>query len=242
LKKFLTMLFVLSLFFVLTCNASATTFTGTASGQWTDVVSTDSGDLWWVNNNDIGGDATFNWGTAVNTPFNNQFTFDGIGSDGDPGWTTYSDTPFLIGNFFYRNGSTTNSTGIDGVTLDVLLSITNPLITSDSYDFAFSITNTPNSTGNPVLDGDIVTSIQSFSTTTFIYDDILYTLELLGFSNDGGSTILTDFSSPEGATASAGVYAKITQPPEATVPEPTTILLLGAGLLGFAGVSRKKIA
>ena len=236
-KKILSLFVGLLMVFGVAGSASAISFTGTASGQWTDVVSTDSGDLYWVKNNDIGDVATFNWGTPATTTFNNQFTFDGIGSDGDPAWTTSDNTSFLVGNFSYRNGSTYNSTGIDGVTLDVLLSITDPLIQSDSYDFAFSITNTPNNTGDPILDGDIVTSIQSFSPTTFAYNGDSYTLELLGFSSDGGSTIRTDFSSPEGATACAGVYAKITQAP---IPEPTTMVLFGIGLISLAGISRKK--
>ena len=214
--------------------AQAILFEGTATGSWTNVVSTDAGDVYSVNNNDAGGIATFNWGTPATTNFDNQFTFDGIGSDGGSGWSALDETAFLIGDFDYRNGSTYNSVGIDGVDLSIDLAITSPLALIDTFAFDFSITNTPNNTGNPVTDGDIVTVSSAFSPTVFNYLGTNYTLELLGFSTDGGSTIATDFSSPEGAQTAAGVYGRITQ----NVPEPSILALMGIGLLGF--MSRRK--
>ena len=211
--------------------AQAILFEGTATGSWTNVVSTDTGDVYSVNNNDAGGIATFNWGTPATTVFDNEFSFDGSGSDGGPGWSTLDETAFLIGDFSYRNGSTFNSSGIDDVDLSIDLAITSPLGLLDTFTFDFSITNTPNSTGDPVLDGDIVTVTSSLSPTIFNYLGTDYTLELLGFSTDGGASITTDFSSAEGATAAAGVYGRITQ--NVDVPEPSILAMMGIGLLGF---------
>jgi hypothetical protein len=202
-KNFLVTL--CGILFILGVNGSAdaVSFSGTAVGSWENVVSTESDDVYSVDNSDSGGVASFNWGIPQSTDFDNQFTFDGVGSDGDPGWVTSEETPFLIGDFSYRNGSTVFSVGIVGVDLTIFLSVTSPLGVDDTYAFPFSITNTPNTTGDPVLDADIVNITNPFSTTAFNYDGIDYTLALLGFSSDGGATMRTDFSSPEGATAAA---------------------------------------
>jgi hypothetical protein len=219
-------------------SAQAVTFSGIASGQWTNVVSTASDDIYGVVNNDIGSTAVFSWGASNQSSTPSVFTFDGVGSDGDPGWSASSETPFSLGDFSYYNGSSSNATGVDGVTLDVLLTVISPLSDSETYAFDFTLVNTTNHTPpDPVADADIVTSNNAFSATTFTYGGVNYTLELLGFSSDGGTTIRTDFSSPEGGWANADVYARITsQVPN--VPEPTTMVLLG---LGFASLALRRL-
>lgn len=220
---------------MLLCGGVAHGFSGTAVGSWTNVVSADPFDVFTVANDDLGGLATFTWGVggaSPLTPFTNQFAFDGAGSDGGS-WTSLSEDPFRIGSFSYRNGSTLNSIGIQGVDLNILLTVTDPLQSANTYSFDFSITNTPNTTRDPVLDGDIVTVAGAFSPTTFSFGGTTYTLQLLGFSNDAGGTIRTDFSSPEGSTAGADVYARITSR-ISPVPEPGTLPLCGIGLGGVA--------
>ena len=99
-------------------------------------------------------------------------------------------------------------------------------------------TNTPNSSGDPTTDGDIVTVTSGVSNTTFDYLGQTYTLELLGFSKDNGVTIVTDFSSPEGETATAGLYARIIPPTD--IPDTgATLAMLGLGLLGVGMIRRK---
>jgi len=216
--------------------ANAFTFTGTASGKWVNVTSTAYNDVYSVNNNDNDGVASFNWGIGAPGSFDNEFSFDGVGSDGGAGWEASLDEAFLIGDFDYRNGSTYYSNGIEGVDLALTLAITDPVDSVENHEFGFSITNTPNDTGNPVTDGDIVTATTLFSGTDFVVGGTEYTLELLGFSIDGGNTIISDFSSPEGATASAGIYGRITSstPDTSATPEPATIFLLGSGMVGVS--------
>ncbi len=222
-----------------TGGAAAIPFSGTASGSWTGVVSTNPTDVYAVANNDHGGAATFEWGVPSSTPFPSGFAFDGVGSDGDPGWSAQAESPFAVGWFTYTNGSTLNSLGIEGATLNIELAFSEPEGLAGSFLFPFVITNTMNWTGDPYLDRDFVTAGSSLPPAAFFVDGVGYTLELLGFSSDGGANIRTDFSSPEGATAAAGVYARITSrlPPDA-VPEPGAALFLLAGMAA-AALSRR---
>ena len=113
-RKRIILIVALILVTFLTGNAHAVIFSGTAFGEWNNVNSAYSSDVYTIDNMDIGGVAYLNWGeTGVPgaTDFDNQFTFNGIGSDGGSTWTAETEDPFLIGDFEYRNGSTTNSAG-----------------------------------------------------------------------------------------------------------------------------------
>jgi hypothetical protein len=220
---------------VLVSVATAGPFSGSVLGSWINVNSSDATDVYSVNNNDAATVSTFNWGVPATTPFNNQFTFDGLGFSG-----VNENDPFAIGLFDYRNGSTYNSTGINGVDLQVGLTLTSPTAVSDNYTFSFNIINTPNNTGNPVTDGDIVNVASAYSPTAFSFGGIDYTLNLLGFSSDGGATIRNDFSSPEGGQQRALLYARITSEIPHGVPEPASLSFVGMGLIALVGLIRRR--
>jgi hypothetical protein len=228
-------------------SASAVTVTGSTVGRFTNVNDTTNASVYSINNNDIGDVARFNWGTTdcpacvvPPTPFDNQFTFDGVGSDGGT-WVANPDSPFLLGTFTYRNGSTINSIGVAGIDLAADITVLDPVGAAVTDNFAFHITNTPNNSGNPVTDGDIVTVNSGAATLLFSYLNVNYYLEVLGFSKDGGATIASNFSSPEGQTAQAGLYARITATTTA-VPEPSSMILLGMGAFGAISARRRRLA
>lgn len=87
-----------------------------------------------------------------------------------------------------------------------------PIYNGGIFDFLFNIVNTPNETGDPVLDGDRLRfSNAGLSRQFFIYEGREYTLELMGFSTDGGLTQVGQFNSPEESVAEATLYGRITR-------------------------------
>ncbi|MCV6592762.1 MAG: VPLPA-CTERM sorting domain-containing protein [Silicimonas sp.] len=218
--------------------AQAATFSGIASGTWSNP---DASYGYSISNNDLGGTADVNWGKTSClscTDFDNLWSFDGIGSDGGQGWSANAGDVFSFGNFTYRNGSV-NGHDFEGADLDVTLQIMSPIGLNQTFDFEFDVVNTPNTSGNPVTDGDTADIIGSVSNQSFMYGGNEYTLELIGFSQDVGTTPTTGFNSPEGSTSSAALYGRINQvdnPPE--VPLPAAGWLLVAGMGGLAGLRR----
>ena len=76
--------------------ARAVVFDGTAVGSWVNPAGTFG---FSITNADAGGTADIEWGVPVPGSFTNLFTFDGVGSDGGPGWSTPDETAFKIGDF-----------------------------------------------------------------------------------------------------------------------------------------------
>lgn len=217
--------------------AQALTFTGKSSGKFGAPLTPDSTSVFSITNQNGETNNRLTWGTSNSTGTkvdagSNYVEYDGLG------FSTAVDQAFNVGNLTYFNGSTYNS--FDGdFPLAISLNFTSPGgINSSDYNFKFNILNTPNNTGNPVLDGDKLRFSADLSPQTFSYSGVNYTLQLIGFSQDAGKTILKEFNSPENSTARASLYAKITAAPTKSVPEPGT--MAGMGLLGLYFVARRQ--
>lgn len=222
----------------LASQAQAITFSGTSSSQWgmpanpsnSTVISNETGG---INNRLSWGRTDGNCPTC--TTFNNYVQYNGVGFNAGVG------SLFNLGNLSYRNGSTWDA--FDGdFPLNIALSLTNPFTSTQNFNFSFNILNTPNNSGNPVVDGDKLRfSTAGISSQQFNYDGVDYTLELAGFSSDGGQTIMSEFNSPEGTIANASLYGKLTAlqaPPQKTIPEPAAVA--GLSLLGIYFATRRR--
>ncbi|MGD1704983.1 choice-of-anchor K domain-containing protein [Dapis sp. BLCC M229] len=210
-----------------TGKVEAITFAGTSSGSWGLPVVSAGAEF--LSNENGGTNNRLTWGIPPASSFKNYVQYDGLG------FSTGLNTQFAVGDLTYRNGSTFNSFNGD-FPLEVKLSFTNPFNSAENFNYIFNIFNSPNITGDPVLDGDkLKFQANGLTSDTFNFGGVDYTLNLIGFSSDGGNTFLSEFNSPEGSTAEAMLYAEIVD-----VPEPTAVF--GLGLLGvyLAGSLKKK--
>jgi hypothetical protein len=170
------------------------------------------------------------WGTGVPNP-DVQSGLGFIGS-APPSFNIDPGDIFQVGELQHFNNVISTGTAADSADLTIGLDF---LSGSGSFTFTFLIDETPNGPGPPASD-DIITFPSSIPSETIDLGGTTYTLKLLGFGS-APDDLLPDFISPEGGTNSAMLWAQIAPP---GVPEPATLILVGSGLIGLAGLGRKK--
>jgi len=145
----------------------------------------------------------------------------------------------------YFNGSTISGTTASTIDLSVSIELTSPFDTSQDFTYNLTFNMTPNS-GTAQQNADYLYLPTEQTLDVFLYNNVSYTLEFLGFGsldNNGFVTSVDQFHVLEGESSSAQLFGKFTASTlVSSTPEPTTMLLLGFGLLGIAGISRKKTA
>ncbi|WP_298921724.1 THxN family PEP-CTERM protein [uncultured Roseobacter sp.] len=153
-----------------------------------------------------------------------------------------ADTQFVVGNFNHLNFPITGTT-LDTANLNVDIQIGGggPLISSV---FSFSHDETTNSApcgpGSVSICDDIVSVSSAAGAEAFSLGGVDYVFQVLGFSTDGGSTIVTDFLTQENSNNPAQLYATFTAVSQ--VPLPAGMLLMGTALAGFGVMRRRKKA
>lgn len=213
-----------------------------------------------VNGNPL---STARWGTpfAPNI-FQSGYDFTSAGSDNftvNP--PPVSTPPELVGTFNHLNFPITGTT-LQSIQLEIDANVAVNAIPEGTFKFIFDFTHdeTPNggppggpftgtcpypTAGSPNGVGvningcaDKVTVTTSSLSQTFLVGGVQYTLDILGFSQDGGVTIANSFVTTENQNNTAGLYAHV-HAVTPSVPEPASLALVGLGLLA-AGFMRRK--
>jgi len=201
----------------------------------------------WVNPTPTGGSivttgvgtSTFTWGDSTGLGAgDNTLAF-----AGGP-FSSVTETPFKVGTITYHNGTTFAGTLPSTVDLALTLAFGTPSLGNVVSNYTFNLVSTTNGGIDPNADADFVDLPSAFSTTSFVIGAITYSVKLLGFQNVTGDGFLassaSEFHVREGLTASADLYAEVTQ--TAAVPEPQTYALMLGGLAAIGSLVRRRSA
>lgn len=201
------------------------------SGTWNN--STPAGGISGQGTNQI------SWGNPATVNGQSSYKFVGVSETVDVADLTASN--FLLGEFTHNNFPVFEGNGLlESTTLSVDFSLD---AISKLFTFDFDHFETPND-GTPCAAGgaqpcpDLVSFDNGGVSNEFItLDGIDYNLTLIGFSQDGGNTLVEEFLTLENQANTAGLYAQLTQVPTESVPEPAS--LLGILLVGGAATTLK---
>lgn len=176
----------------------------------------------------------FTWGSGISNSPPSSLEYTGSAFNVD------QNNPFVFGSLNYYNGTIASGTGANSISLSVILDFISPVGVLENFGYNLGLINTPNSS-DPNSSADIVNFDNTVPSNFFSAGGVDYTLEFLGFGtlSGGGFTISDSFRVFENDSASVDLIGRITSTPGIAVPEPSTPLLIGLGLLSFLWVRKK---
>ena len=199
---------------------------------------------------EVFGQATNTWGTPNKGSFPNP-VFNGVGTDTfnwaesvDPTLPTNGlsisslpfdvsfNKPFEVGMLSYFNGSIWMDTAVESVPLQIQLDLDSPTDQTKNFKFDLKLETVADCSPDPEDWKDFVYFPDVLPNETFDYGGKKYTLEVLGFSKDGGKTLENRFRVQEQEADSAGLYAKITEVKKQLPPRDKNAQTDGATVIG----------
>lgn len=194
--------------------------------------------LKYLDENKISGNESIRWGSPATAGGQSGYSFAGAAP---PAFTVETGTVFGLGKLTHYNYPIYSGGGISGATLDVFakLTVEGKSIKEGPFSFSLFHNETPNNcTPQPTCANDIVTFANNIENTdTFESNGKEYTFKISSFLFKGETA--KSFSSPESQANTALLQASIESVPTASVPEPSSMLLLGLGVTALA-VTRKR--
>ncbi|MBC7416181.1 MAG: choice-of-anchor K domain-containing protein [Herminiimonas sp.] len=219
--------------------ATAATIFGAAPASAADVVGSSTG----VFVNALPATAITTGSGTSSFTFGSAFDSVGVGSLSfvASSFSANFNSSFKLGTLNYFNGTTVFGTDINSVDLAIGLKFSVPPIAPAVSNFNLTLINSPN-VGTPDENADFVFFNGAQTLTPFLINGIAYNVTISGFGNVIGDGFLTSDSTQfrvrEGKSATADLFGVVSV--ASAVPEPTSLALLGLGLVGIAAGRRAK--
>ena len=176
------------------------------------------------------------WGSPATHRGQSGLGFTGSASADTPLNFEFGDA-FTIGQLRHFNNPIYTGSAANQAFLDISLGFSDPAGLDDVFNMTFGIDETTN-TSDREESADHITISDAYAVQVFEFSGVEYTFEFLGFG-DTADDLIPSFTSYEEMTNDTELWGKITA--VNPVPEPTTMLLFGFGLLGMANVARRKL-